>query len=127
MQAMSGSASGRAEQQSAGTNFAAGALVVVSLASPREKYWGELLELGAAGVSVRAIALDSFDDFAAQVRAGERVDAAVLFFPMHRLERIELDARNGDVESLAERFESKSGKSVRGALQGKSPSGGGDR
>jgi hypothetical protein len=84
-------------------------MVVVSLANPREKYWGMLSELSAAGVIVVAIALDSLDDFMAQVRAGEAVNPATLFFPMHRVERIELDARNGHFGSLAERFESKSG------------------
>jgi hypothetical protein len=92
--------------------FSAGAAVVVSLAEPREKYWGVLLSLTVAGVSVRGILLDAFDDFASQIRAGERVIPAVLFFPMHRLERIELDARSGELQSMAERFELKSGASV---------------
>jgi hypothetical protein len=92
--------------------FSPGAAVVVSLAEPREKYWGVLLSLTVAGVSVRGILLDAFDDFASQIRAGERVIPAVLFFPMHRLERIELDARSGELQSMAERFESKSGASV---------------
>lgn len=93
-------------------------MVLVSLGSPREKYWGMLLSLTTAGVSVRAISLESFDDFVAQVRAGEPVDAAVLFFPMHRLERVELDARSGGVESLAARFSSKTGKMIADVFEG---------
>jgi hypothetical protein len=92
--------------------FSPGAAVVVSLAGPREKYFGVLLSLTVAGVSVRGILLDAFDDFSAQVRAGERVTPAVLFFPMHRVERMELDARSGELQSMAERFETKAGASV---------------
>ena len=110
----------RGMQQESGTNaprqgveaFSPGAAVVVSLAEPREKYWGVLLSLTVSGMSVRGILLDAFDDFAAQVRAGDRVTPAVLFFPMHRVERMELDARSGELQSIAERFEAKSGASV---------------
>ncbi len=104
-----------------GKAFATGRMVIVSLANPREKYWGELLDMSAAGVSVRAIALDSFDDFVAQVRAAEPVNAAVLFFPMHRVERVEVDARTGEVESLAERFAGKAGIAAKVAFSGGAP------
>ena len=55
------------------------------------------------------IDLNSFDDFALLVRDGEAVAASAVFFPMHRIERIELDTRNGNIPSLAERFAAKSG------------------
>ncbi len=86
-----------------------GAMVLVTLNSPREKFWGAVLAMTVAGVCVRGISLDSLDDFAHQIKVGESADAAVVFFPMHRVERIELDARYGDVPSLAERFLHKSG------------------
>ena len=77
--------------------------------TPREKFWGAILEITAAGLSVRGIDLNSFDDFIGLVREGEPVSPSAVFFPMHRIERIELDLRNGDIPSLAERFASKSG------------------
>lgn len=86
-----------------------GAVVLVTLNSPREKFWGAVLAMTVAGVCVRGISLEAFDDFAHQLKTGESTDAAVVFFPMHRVERIELDARNGEVPSLAERFLGKSG------------------
>lgn len=92
-----------------GDPFARGTLVLVTLNSPREKFWGAVYALTAAGVSVRGIALDSFDDFASQLRAGEHVSPGLVFFPMHRVERVELDAREGDVPSMAERFEQRAG------------------
>lgn len=90
--------------------FARGAIVLVTLNSPREKFWGVVLELTTAGLGVRGIDLNSFDDFARLVRENEPVTAGAVFFPMHRIERIELDARNGSIPSLAERFASKSGR-----------------
>lgn len=91
------------------TAFVPGAMVLLSLANPREKFWGMLLELAPAGLSVHGIDLNSFDDFVSLIKAGEPASAAVVFFPMHRVERVELDARNGDLPSLGERFEASSG------------------
>jgi hypothetical protein len=93
--------------------FAPGTLVVASLANPREKFWGAILELSSAGLSARGIDLLSFDDFASSVRAESPVSANEVFFPMHRLERVEADLRNGDIPSLAERFLEKTGKPAR--------------
>ena len=84
--------------------FTAGSLVLVTLNSPREKFFGAVLAVAAAGVSLRGIDLNSVDDFTRQVKAGEPVAPHVVFFPMHRVERIELDLRNGEIPSLQERF-----------------------
>jgi hypothetical protein len=89
--------------------FRPGALVLVTLNTPREKFWGAVVDINPAGVSIRGLDLNSFDDFARQVRAGEQVTAGLVFFPMHRVERMELDARNGDIPSLRERLEEKTG------------------
>src|SRR5205807_1168405 len=50
-------------------------VVILSLHTPREKVWGELLTLNTAGVTLRGIDLNSFDDFVHQVLhpEGERV------------------------------------------------------
>ena len=42
-------------------------IVVISLQNPKEKLWGELLDVTNAGVTVRGIDLSSFDDFVSQV------------------------------------------------------------
>ena len=94
--------------------FSAGVLVLVTLNNPREKFWGAILDVNPSGVSLRGIDLNSFDDFAGMVRAGEPVTASAVFFPMHRLERMEADARNGDIPSLRERFELKVGRELGG-------------
>jgi hypothetical protein len=90
--------------------FAPGAIVLISLNSPREKFWGMVLELASPGVSLRGIDLNSFEDFSRQVKAGEAVTPNAVFFPMHRVERIELDARNGEIPSLQSRFALKTGR-----------------
>jgi len=94
------------------TAFHPGVLVLIALNTPREKFWGALLEVSPAGVSVRGLDLNSLEDFARQLRAGDPVAPAAVFFPMHRIERMELDVRSGEIPSLGERFESKSGRAL---------------
>lgn len=96
----------------------AGSIVVVSLHSPKEKLWGELVSVHAAGITLRGIDLNSFDDFIRQILdpEGERIGLPTLFFPMQRLERIALDEPRGSIPSLAERFEQKVGRSLRDYL-----------
>ncbi len=65
--------------------------------------------MSVAGVTLRGITLEALDDFARQLKIGDSADPGLVFFPMHRVERIELDIRSGDVPSLAERFFTKSG------------------
>jgi hypothetical protein len=90
-------------------------IVVVSLHNPREKVWGELLALNGAGITVRAIDLNSFDDFVRQVLHpdGDRVGLPTLFFPMQRVERISLDEPSGSIPSLADLFQQKVGRSLK--------------
>jgi hypothetical protein len=101
--------------------FVRGSMVLVSLSSPREKFWGTILELAPAGVSLRGIELSCFEDFSKQVKAGDSVTPNAVFFPMHRVERIELDAHNGDIPSLQERFAGKTGCEFHDVLQGRTP------
>ena len=89
-------------------------IIVVSLHSPKERIWGELLEMNVAGVTMRGIDLNSFDDFIRQARdpEGDLVGLPTLFFPMIRVERVALDEARGSVPSLAETFEQKVGRSL---------------
>ena len=84
----------------------AGTLVLVHLVQPKEKYWGVLLALGPAGVTLRGLELDLFDDWARQQRPGAEAELGVstLFVPLHRIEKLFEDARVGSVASYAERF-----------------------
>ena len=89
--------------------FSSGALVIVTLSNPREKFWGMILALAPEGLSLSGIELASFEDFAVLVKDGEPFTPAVVFFPMHRIERVEFDLPDGSLPSLSQRFFAKTG------------------
>jgi hypothetical protein len=60
-------------------------------------------------LSIGGIELASFEDLVAMVKDGEPFTPAVVFFPMHRIERIELDLPDGNLPSLSQRFSAKTG------------------
>lgn len=97
--------------------FAAGAIVVVTLGNPREKFWGMILSLGVEGLSLTGVELASFEDLTVMVKDGEPFTPAVVFFPMHRIERIELDLPDGSLPSLSQRFSAKTGVTPEAALR----------
>ena len=89
--------------------FLPGAVVIATLCNPREKFWGMILALAPAGLSLSGAELASFEDLTVMVRDGEPFTPAVVFFPMHRIERVELDLPDGSLPSLSQRFLSKTG------------------
>src|ERR1700736_435477 len=101
--------------------FLPGALVIATLSNPREKFWGMILALAPEGLSLSGAELASFEDLAVMVRDGEPFTPAVVFFPMHRIERVELDLPDGNLPSLSQRFYGKTGLEPSAAL---APSGG---
>jgi len=96
--------------------FSPGALAVVTLSNPRDKFWGMILALAPEGLSISGIELASFDDLALMVKSGEAFTPTVVFFPMHRVERVELDLPAGDVPSLSQRFQAKTGREAYAVL-----------
>ncbi|ABF42996.1 hypothetical protein Acid345_3996 [Candidatus Koribacter versatilis Ellin345] len=98
--------------------FVPSAPVLITLSAPREKFWGAIIAISQAGVSVRGIGLESFEDFVRQIRDGDAVTASAVFFPMHRIERMEVDERNGDMPSMVERFKVKCGHDASDFLVG---------
>jgi len=89
-------------------------IVVVSLHTPKEKVWGELLAINPSGITLRCIDLNSFDHFIRQINApdGERMGFPTIFFPMNRVERISLDEPSGSIPSMNELFARKIGRSL---------------
>src|SRR3984893_4629259 len=85
-------------------------MVVLTLSAPREKFWGMILALTLEGLSLSGIELASFEDLVVMVKKGERLTPAVVFFPMHRIERIDLDVPDGNLPSLSQRFAAKTGQ-----------------
>jgi hypothetical protein len=89
-------------------------IVIVSLISPKEKMWGQIMSLEPQGVTLRGIDLASFDDFIRQVVQQEEtaVGLNTVFFPMHRVERIMVDEPSGSIPSLSQRFQAKVGLTI---------------
>jgi len=84
-------------------------IVVVTLHSPREKIWGELLDLNAAGVTLRGLDLNAFDDWLNQVGSQDEIGLATVFYPLYRIERVAADEPVGNIPSLATTFYRKAG------------------
>jgi len=87
--------------------FLPGAMVIVTLGNPRDKFWGMILALAPEGLSLSGIELASFEDLVVIVKNGESFTPVIVFFPMHRIERIELDLPDGSLPSLSQRFAAK--------------------
>ena len=89
-------------------------IVVVSLHTPKEKIWGELLSLNPSGVTIRGMDLNSFDHFVRQINEpdGERTGIPTIFFPMSRVERVSLDEPSGTIPSMNELFARKVGRTL---------------
>ncbi|MGA7217495.1 MAG: hypothetical protein WBX38_04240 [Candidatus Sulfotelmatobacter sp.] len=96
--------------------FVPGAIALVTLGAPRDKFWGMILALGPEGMSISGIELASFEDLVVMVKNGEPFTPAAVFFPMHRIERIELDLSDGSLPSLSQRFSAKTGLDPGAAL-----------
>ncbi|MEJ7710252.1 MAG: hypothetical protein WKF84_10400 [Pyrinomonadaceae bacterium] len=90
-----------------------GAAVVIVLQSPREKYWGVVKEVSAAGIFVRCLELNAVDDWARAVNNGEAfIGLTDQFFPMWRVERVTRDEPRGEIPSMAQQFEARTGRLV---------------
>jgi hypothetical protein len=95
-----------------------GDLVLVHVVNPNEKFWGVLVELDVAGVTLHGISVSSFDEWVSQ--AARRETAALglstMFVPLFRVERVFRDETIGQVESYAIRFERRVGVAVKDFL-----------
>jgi hypothetical protein len=91
-----------------------GTSVIVYLNGPREKIWGVLLSMMPAGITLRGCDLEVFDEWMHQEARAEQtgLGLSTLFYPMHRVERLERDETLGPIESLADRFRRHVGRTV---------------
>ena len=105
--------------QRASSKVEPGDAVLAYLREPQEKLWGVLRSLDAAGATVEALDLASFDDWCAQVERGDEsvVGPSVLFVPMTRIEKLVLDRPSGNLPSMIQRFEARTGRSLSSVLE----------
>jgi len=94
--------------------FQPSALVILNLVNPKEKFFGVLTALSPAGITLRGINLDSFEDWLRQLARREEpnLDLITMFVPLFRVERIFLDEPSGSIKSYAQRFEEVVGMSI---------------
>ena len=99
-----------------------GSFVIVNLQSPKEKFWGMLVELGPHGATMLGIDLHSFEDWTRMIVAnGRNIGMTMMFLPMWRVERISLDQTVDDLLSLEAQFELRVGMSIRQYLESQLP------
>ncbi len=91
--------------------------ILVVLHTPREKCWGVLDEIGSAGVFLRGLDLNAFDDWLRAVAHEEPfMGLSDLFFPMWRVERISRDEASAGIPSLYDQVERRTGRTVQELL-----------
>ena len=94
------------------SEFRKGTPILIVLQSPREKCWGVLDDITTAGVFLRGLDLNAFDEWIhAIVHDEATVGLGSLFFPMWRVERIAKDETSGEVPSLCQQAEQRTGLS----------------
>lgn len=95
-----------------------GGFVLVHCVGPREKFWGLLEEKDSAGITVRGLSLDAFEEWLREISREEPSSffPATVFFPMHRVERIFADETVGEMLSYADRLRRATGKDPRSSL-----------
>jgi len=93
--------------------LAPGAVVIAYLQGPRDRYWGILGSIDTAGIVIHGIDLHAFDDWTRQVAEGrEGLSPSTVFFPLARVEKILLDSPAGEIPSLQDQFESRTGRAL---------------
>ncbi|HKO96673.1 MAG TPA: hypothetical protein VJU86_06765 [Pyrinomonadaceae bacterium] len=107
------------ETNEAQSGIRRGSSIIVVLHNPREKSWGILDEISSAGIFLRGLDLNSFDDWLHAVVHDEPfIGFGDLFFPMWRVERISLDESTPEIPSLRDQVERRTGRSVGDLLVG---------
>jgi hypothetical protein len=91
-----------------------GTAVILFLREPKDKIWGLLISLGGAGVTLRGLDLRSFEEWLRQEarRDEDSIGPSTVFYPMHRIERMERDESVGMIISFADRFLREVGRTV---------------
>jgi hypothetical protein len=95
--------------------FLPASLTILNLVNPKEKFFGVLTALSPAGVTLRGINLDAFEDWIHQIARNEDLDLDLItmFVPLFRVERIFLDEPSGAIKSYGQRFEEVVGMPIR--------------
>ena len=87
-----------------------GDAAILILHTPREKIFGTLQEINAAGVFIRGLELDYFEEWTNALKSGEPyLPMQDYFFPMWRIERMSRDESAPGLPSMTEQFRQRTG------------------
>ncbi|MGH9821232.1 MAG: hypothetical protein ACRD43_13785 [Pyrinomonadaceae bacterium] len=87
-----------------------GDCVLLILQNPREKIFGLIDEVSPAGITIRGIDLEYFEDWSRAIANGEpHLEMSETFFPMWRVERMSRDKGSVEIPSMQEQFEERTG------------------
>jgi len=91
---------------------------VAYLREPREQGWGVLLSMDTAGVWLRGVDIDAFEDWARGIAAerSDGVTASTFFIPHLRIEKLVVDEDYASVPSLSRRLQEITGKTAEDLL-----------
>ena len=94
-------------------------IVIVNLHSPRERFFGRLLDIAMHGITIRGIDLNAFSDWMDHITHREEsgVQPTTVFFPIHRIEKIIMDEGIGAIPSFSDTFLAKVGSAVEDHLE----------
>jgi len=100
------------------TEISHGAVVIAYLQDPKERMFGILFDLNPCGLTIRGLDLAFFDDWMHQEASREEKQITPLtrFYPMHRIQRVELDENIGMIPGLSRRFAQEVGQELIEAL-----------
>ncbi len=88
-------------QKTTGESMKEGDFVLVHLTGPTERFWGRLLRLFEAGVVLRGIEVGQIEVFKYQFHDSERtVFPQTFFFPLRRVQKIDLDEAMDSLPSV---------------------------
>ncbi|MCS6874898.1 MAG: hypothetical protein N2Z23_07095 [Pyrinomonadaceae bacterium] len=91
-----------------------GDIVIAILQNPREKLIGTVQKISSAGVFLRGVDLNYFDDLINAIKKGEEyLPMQDYFLPMWRLEKLVKDEGSEVTDSLSEKFRSRTGMDLR--------------
>jgi hypothetical protein len=94
-------------------------IVIVNLHSPKERFFGRLLEITTPGVTVRGIDINAFEDWMDHITHREEsgLQPTTVFFPLYRIEKILMDEGIGAIPSFSDTFLTKVGTAVQDHLE----------
>lgn len=96
-----------------------GSIVIVSLVAPHQRFIGRLLGIEPAGVTVRGIDMDGFEDWVGHVASADEagVHPTTTFFPLHRVEKMIRDESTAALLSFADAFRKRVGRPIESYLE----------